>query len=259
MNRSARMAYRFAPRAPAPSEGARRRKANAWKTTEGGIGIRSGTLAIVGRGSDGRRLGVAVAASLPAVGAFCPLARGGTGALTVQGVVLPPMRRRLMDLLAEHLPPDEALARALEADPGRQVRQVALLDRDGRAAAFTGEGVPGFAGHRTGADWAVAGSHLASLEVLDAMAGAFAEAPSQDLGERLMRALEAGQRAGGDERGIRSAALQVVDRDGYPYLDLRVDDHDAALGELRRLLERQAERFLPGYEAWIASLTSGEG
>jgi uncharacterized Ntn-hydrolase superfamily protein len=217
-----------------------------------------GTFAIVGRGSDGRRLGVAVAAALPAVGAFCPAVRAGVGAVSVQGQVHPLLRERVLDLLAEGVAADEALSRVLQGDGGREARQIVALGRLGPAAAQSGEGVAGFAGHRQGTEWAVAGSHLGRLDVLDAMAAAFADAPSHDLPERLMRALEAGQREGGDARGERSAAIVVADREGYPYLDLRVDDHPAPVDELRRLVNLQVERFLPGYEAWRSAL-SGEG
>ncbi len=169
------------------------------------------------------------------------------------------MRRRLLHLLADGVEPEEAVARALEGDPGREARQIALIGRTGPGAAATGAGVAGFCGHRVGGDFATAGSHLASPDVLDAMAAAFAGAPAQDLPERLMRALEAGERAGGEVRAVRSAALLVVDQDGYPYADLRVDDGAEALAELRRLLDLHAERFLPGYEAWVASLTAKGG
>lgn len=216
--------------------------------------MRTGTFSIVGRGSDGRRLGVALAAYLPAAGAFCSAARAGVGAVAVQGQAHPLLRDHALALLADGASAEEALARVRERDPGRDTRQIALIDRFGRTAAATGEGVAGFAGDRAAADCAVAASHLGTLEVLDAMAQAFADTPSQDLPERLVRALDAGRRAGGDARGVRSAAVLVVDRDGYPYVDLRVDDHASPVDELRRLVDLQGERFLPGYDAWVESL-----
>ena len=221
--------------------------------------MESGTFAIVGRSSDGRRLGVAVAAALPAAGAFCLAARAGVGAVSVQGQVQPALRARLLDLMAEGVAAEEALARIWQADAGRERRQVLALGRTGPATAATGEGVAGFAGSATGSDCAAAGSHLAHADVPGAMAAAFEGSPSSDLPERLMRALEAGGRAGGDARGTHSAAILVVDRDGYPYLDLRVDEHSAPLAELRRLVDHQAEHFLPGYEAWLKALEAEGG
>jgi uncharacterized Ntn-hydrolase superfamily protein len=221
--------------------------------------VESGTFAIVAHDASSRRLGVAVAAALPGVGAYCPDARAGVGAVSVQGQVHPALRRRLLDIVADGVPAEEALDRVWEGDAGRDRRQIVLVDREGRVAAATGEGVAGFCGHRLAAGAAAAGGHLASPEVLEAMDAAFADAPAQDLGERLVRALEAGERQGGDRRGAQSAVLLVVDRDGYPYVDLRVDGHPGAVAELRRLYDSHAERVLPGYAAWVRSLTGEEG
>jgi uncharacterized Ntn-hydrolase superfamily protein len=212
------------------------------------------TFSIVARADDGARIGVAACGSLPAVGAFCPAARPGVGAVCVQGVVQPLWRRRVLELLAEGVGAEEAVERVLATDPGRDVRQLAAVGRKGPAAAWTGEGVAGFAGQRTGDGYAVIGTHLAAEAALDAMAQAFVDSPAHDLPERLMRALEAAVAAGGDRRGDVSASLLVVDRDGYRYVDLRVDEHRAPVAELRRLVDLQAERFLPGYVAWVQAL-----
>jgi uncharacterized Ntn-hydrolase superfamily protein len=223
------------------------------------MAVRTDTFAIVARSAETGRLGVAVCASLPAVGAYVPAARAGVGAVAVQGAADPALRRRLLDRLAEGLDAEEALERELADDPGRDARQVAVIGRNGRAAAWTGEGVTGYAGHRAGPEAAVVGSHLAAPEVLAAMDRAFSQSSAHDLPERLMRALEAAAAQGGDARGHRSAALQVVDVDGYPYADLRVDEHPRPLEELRRLVDLAAERILPGYGAWVASLRRGGG
>lgn len=214
----------------------------------------SGTVAVVARDADSKSLGVAVLAALAGVGAYCPGARAGVGALSLQGEVAPQLRARLLDLLADGMGAEEALSRVWEADPSRERRQVALIDARGGAAAATGEGVEGHAGHLVGDGLVVAGGHLVAMDVLDRAKEAFEAAVTEDLPERLMRALEAAANAGGDQRGQRSAALLVVRHEGFPYADLRVDDDAEAVRALRRLLDHHAERFLPGYEAWVDAL-----
>lgn len=221
--------------------------------------MHSYTLSIVGRDENSGHVGVALCASLPAAGAFLASARAGVGAVAVQGAVHPVLRQRLLDALAEGRDADSAMAEALAGDGGRETRQVALVDARGGAAAFTGEAVRGFAGHRFGPGYAIVGSYLARLAVIDAMEVAFRDGPALafQLPQRLLRALEAGLAAGGDSRGHKSAALLVAAIDGYPFVDLRVDEHGDPVAELRRIHDLEAERFMPGYEAWVESLREG--
>ena len=133
----------------------------------------------------------------------------------------------------------------LRRDPLRQVRQLGVVDAQGRDAVYTGSDCPAWAGHLTGSGYTVQGNTLTGEGTIAAMAQAFEADPGADLPERLMRALEAGQAAGGDRRGRQSAALYVVGREEYPYLSLRVDAHAEPVAELRRVLEIARAQLLP--------------
>jgi uncharacterized Ntn-hydrolase superfamily protein len=128
-----------------------------------------------------------------------------------------------------------------DADEGRARRQLGVVDAKGRAATFTGEGCMSWAGGRTGVGYAAQGNILVSAETVDALADTFESTAGKPLALRLLDALDAAQAAGGDKRGQQSAALLVVERDGgYAGLsdvlvDLRVDDHERPLEELRRI------------------------
>ena len=132
------------------------------------------------------------------------------------------------------------MRRLTDADDGRDQRQLGVVDRDGRAATFTGSACHDWAGGRTGAGYAAQGNILVSAETVDALAETF-ERSTGPLAERLLQGLAAAQKAGGDSRGQQSAAVLVVERDGgYAGLsdsvvDLRVDDHERPVQELRRL------------------------
>lgn len=208
------------------------------------------TFSIVARDPRAGELGVAVQSRFLAVGAVVPWARAGVGAVATQAWANPTFGPRGLELLAQGEAPEAALARLLEGDPGRERRQVALLDAQGRAAAHTGKECLPWAGAVTGEDFACLGNILAGEEVVRAMARAFRET-SGDLGDRLLAALEAGQAAGGDLRGRQSAALLVVrEGAGYGgltdrYRDLRVDDHPEPIRELRRIYELHRRTFPP--------------
>ena len=143
---------------------------------------------------------------------------------------------------------EEVVRRLTEADDGRDERQLGVVDAQGRGATFTGSACHDWAGGRTGPGYAAQGNILVSGETVDALAESF-EASSGPLAERLLEALAAAQAAGGDKRGQQSAALIVVERDGgYAGLsdslvDLRVDDHEAPIEELRRLYGLHQQLF----------------
>lgn len=186
-------------------------------------------------------LGVAVASKFPAVGAMVPWAKAGVGAVATQAAAnleFGPQGIKMMEL---GFSPQEALDQLIENDPGRDDRQVGLVDVHGRAAAWTGPKCFAFAGHVVGPNFSVQGNILTGRPVLEAMAQTFTST-SGPLAERLMAALEAGDAAGGDRRGRESAALLVVRKGagyggvGDRWIDLRVDDHPQPVAELRRLL-----------------------
>jgi uncharacterized Ntn-hydrolase superfamily protein len=202
------------------------------------------TWSIVARNDDGA-LGVAVASRFFAVGALCPYARGGVGAIATQALVNPAYGTAGLDLLASGYTPAHAIDALVAADPGRDARQVHAIDARGRTAAYTGSACIEWCGHRGGDGFSVAGNMLTDAGVLDACADVYAGHAHLVFAERLIVAMQAGEAAGGDKRGKQAAALRIVATEAYPVLDLRVDDHPDPLDELRRLYERSFERFQP--------------
>jgi len=186
-------------------------------------------------------LGVAVQSRFLGVGSVVPWARAGVGAVATQAWANVRYGEDGLALLAEGNDAPAAVAALTKGDADRERRQVGIVDAKGRAAAFTGKECLDWAGHRTGEGFSVQGNILVKKEVVDAMADAFVAAKGE-LADRLMEALEAGQRAGGDKRGMQSAALLVVRKNGGyggnndRYIDLRVEDHEKPIAELKRLL-----------------------
>ena len=208
------------------------------------------TFSIVARDPATGEIGVAVQSKFIAVGAVVPWARAGVGAVATQAWGNPTFGPRGLDLLSAGLAPKEVLERLLADDRGREKRQVGILDASGRAAIFTGKECQDWAGGVVGKDCACQGNILAGEGVVRSMARAFEEAKG-DLGDRMIAALEAGQGAGGDRRGMQSAALLVVrERGGYGgfwdrYRDLRVDDHPDPIAELKRIYALHRQVFPP--------------
>lgn len=194
------------------------------------------TFSIVGRDPERGMLGVAVATAHWAVGARVPYVRPRLAAIAVQAYAQPSLGYETLDLMAAlGWSGPEALRALLERDPGRDWRQVVLVDRDGRLAAHTGSRTAPWSGHRLGRECAAAGNMLRGEETVAAMVERFERRPELDLPDRLVEALVAGHEAGGDRRGQQSAAVYVAIREPAPYVDLRVDDHPAAVAELARL------------------------
>lgn len=201
------------------------------------------TFSIVAADPATGEVGVAVQSKYFAVGAVVPWAKAGVGAVATQAAGIAGYGPRILGLLEEGLAPAEALERALAGDPGRETRQLGAVSAAGVAAAFTGADCNEWAGHDLGPGFAVQGNILAGEDVVRELARAFRETEG-DLAERLVAALEAGQAAGGDRRGQQSAAV-IVERAGAGaggrlgldrICDLRVDDHERPIEELRRLL-----------------------
>ncbi len=187
-------------------------------------------------------LGVAVASKFLAVGSVVPWASAGVGAIATQALANVAYGPDGLEALAAGSDADSVLAGLIAADDGRPDRQVGVVDANGGAASHTGAGCLSWAGGRVADGVAIQGNILAGPEVVDAMSSAFGSV-SGPLPDRLLTALLAGDRAGGDARGRQSAALLVV-RAGGGYggatdrwIDLRVDDHDDPVVDLRRLLD----------------------
>ena len=194
-----------------------------------------GTFSITARCPRTGQVGVAVASKYLAVGAVVPFVQAGVGAVATQARGNPLFGPQGLDLMAQGLAPEEILRRFGANDAEWEFRQVHLIDAQGRSACHSGAETLEWSGHLTGRDSTVAGNILAGLEVLDAMLEAFQADADGPLAKRLLAALVAGDRAGGDRRGKQSAALLVADKEPYPIVNLRVDDHPDAPAELQRI------------------------
>jgi uncharacterized Ntn-hydrolase superfamily protein len=202
------------------------------------------TWSIVAR-DPGGAFGVAVASRFFAVGALCPYVKSGVGAVCTQALVNPHYGANGLDLLAKGTVPAEAIARLTGADEGREHRQLHMVDREGRTAAFTGSACIDWCGQRSGEGYSVAGNMLAGPAVLERTAAEYEKGAGLPFAERLLAALAAGEAAGGDKRGKQAAALLICTTEDYPFLDIRVDDHAEPIEELRRLYRRSLERYQP--------------
>ncbi len=193
---------------------------------------------MVARCPETSALGVCVATGVPAVGDRVPHVEVGVGAIATQGYTNVIYGVEGLKLLKRGFSPQKALEALLKEDSAEEMRQVIMIDHEGRVAAFTGREMPSWKGHLVGNDYVVAGNLLVGSGVVERMAEAFASSRG-DLAERLMLVLEAGQTAGGDRREAISAALLVAGEKTEPgfMLDLRVDEHGEPIRELRRMFE----------------------
>lgn len=204
------------------------------------------TFSIVARCPKALALGVCVSTAVPAVGSVVPHVEAKVGAIATQGQTNIFYGINGLKLLKMGFSPQTALDAMLKEDLKREKRQVAIIDKDGRTAAFTGKETLEWKGHLVGEDYVVAGNTLVGAQVIEAMAQTF-ENSKGDLAERLLKALESGQEAGGDRKGRASAALFVVDKQPLltrPFVDLRVDEHPNPVSELRRIWEDFKKLFL---------------
>ena len=191
---------------------------------------------------DNGDLGVAVQSKFIAVGAVVPWAIANVGAVATQATANVTYGPRALEMLQRGLTPTQVLEKLLTEDGESCTRQVAIVDSKGNVAVHTGTECMDWAGHVTGDGFSCQGNILAGRGVIESMAEAY-EHTKGDLIERLLAALTAGQRAGGDRRGQQSAALLIVrEKGGYEgftdrYVDLRVDDSSRPIEELRRIFK----------------------
>jgi uncharacterized Ntn-hydrolase superfamily protein len=210
-----------------------------------------GTFSIVARDPAAGELGMAVQSKALATGSRTITIKGGAAAIAHQSSSNPMYGTLGLELLASGLSPEQALELMVRGDEGRNTRQVGIVDASGRTAAWTGSEALDWKGHQCGRDFCAQGNTLTGPEVVQAIARSF-EASSGPLAERLIAALDAGQAAGGDARGMQAAALVIAKPLAGPAgfgdraIDLRVDDHRAPLTELRRLLNLTRSRRLVG-------------
>ncbi|MGD8237968.1 MAG: DUF1028 domain-containing protein [Armatimonadota bacterium] len=204
------------------------------------MGMIAATFSILGRDEETGHLGSAAASRYPAVGAVVPHFAIGVGAVNTQHSHHPPLAWKALELLREGAPPEEALKQILAGDARPESRQLLILDAQGQCAAHTGDRCAAAHHHVVAEDCVAAGNTLAAEAVIEAMVEAFLGSSGERLDVRLLRALEAGEEAGGDRRGKQAAAVRVMppSEDGWNErvcLDLRVDDHEEPIAELLRL------------------------
>lgn len=189
------------------------------------------TFSIVARCARTGQVGMAISSSSPAVAARCVHVRAGVGAVASQNVTDPALGPLILDRLAAGMGADAALRAVTAGRAFIDYRQLLVIDRDGATAIHSGAQVLGVWGEAKGAGCAAGGNLLANPGIPAAMIGEF-ETATGHLGERLMRALEAGLKAGGEAGPVRSAGLTVADRLSWPLIDLRIDWADDPIGML---------------------------
>jgi uncharacterized Ntn-hydrolase superfamily protein len=205
--------------------------------------------------------GVAVTTRVPFVGRAVPWVRVGVGAVATQAWTVVEYGPQGLDLLAQQVEPREAIERLLESDAGRERRQIGVVDMRGRTAAFTGKETSAWAGSRQGNGYTVQGNILVGRQVVDAVADHFESTAGtgMPLAERLILALEAGQRLGGDKRwgNFQSAAIRVADPKnpgrGGDHISLAIDvgEHSDPVAEMKRIYYATARRL--GHRAFSAT------
>jgi uncharacterized Ntn-hydrolase superfamily protein len=213
------------------------------------------TYSIVARNPETGQMGVAVQSHWYSVGPIVPWAEAGVGAVATQSIVEVSYGPLGLDLMRAGKSAPDALKSLLASDPQADYRQVAMIDAQGRVAAHTGALCIAEAGHQTGSQYSCQANLMLKNTVWGAMSKAY-EAATGDLADRLIAALEAAEKEGGDIRGRQSAAIIVVSgkRSGRPWedrvFDLRVEDHPNPVGELKRLihLKRAYDRMNKGDE-----------
>jgi uncharacterized Ntn-hydrolase superfamily protein len=216
------------------------------------------TYSIVGCDLEAKQWGVAVQSKFLAVGSVVPWAEPDAGAIATQAYANPSYGPNGLTLLREGLTASEVVERLTSEDEGRDERQLGVVDAQGGSASWTGSGCNDWAGHRTGTGYAAQGNILVGEETVSALATTFEANAHLSLVQRLIECLAAAQTAGGDRRGQQSASVLVVQRNGgYAGLsdilvDLRVDDHERPIQELRRIYGLHQRLFeISPREDWL--------
>jgi uncharacterized Ntn-hydrolase superfamily protein len=220
---------------------------------------RVATYSIVACDLEAEQWGVAVQSKFLSVGSVVPWAEPDVGAVATQAYANPRYGPQGLELLRSGKSAQDVVDELTAADEGRAQRQLGVVDAQGGSATFTGDECLDWAGGRTGEGYAAQGNILVSGATVDALAETFETSSGQRLDERLIDCLAAAQAAGGDSRGQQSASLLIVQRDGgYAGLsdivvDLRVDDHELPIEELRRLHGLHVEIYeATPREKWVA-------
>ncbi len=220
------------------------------------------TFSVIARCERTGMFGIAIATRPLAIGAKCPHLKAGIGGLVVQANGDPRFGPLGLSLLELGFAAPKVLHELEANDRYIEWRQIAVVDRDGNTAARTGNENEDWKGHVTRKNFVALGNRLTSERTVTSMLEVWEATPEQDLGERLTRCIEAGRDAGGQIAGQHSAALLVVNKKSYGWIDLRVDEHIEPIGELRRILElykplipyydtRPGQPDLPRDDIWL--------
>jgi uncharacterized Ntn-hydrolase superfamily protein len=202
------------------------------------------TWSIIARDSVTCQIGIAVATKFFAVGARVPHIAAGFGGVATQALVNPYYGIDGVKLLRDGNSPHDIVKTLISADAGRESRQLHVMDASGRIAAHTGSECVEWCGHIEGNGFSIAGNMLAGAAVLDDTAKVYQANGALPFARRLIAAMRAGEKAGGDKRGKQSAALLIHGSEEWSDLDLRVDDHTDPLAELERLEQVSRERWV---------------
>jgi uncharacterized Ntn-hydrolase superfamily protein len=202
------------------------------------------TWSIIARDNATGQFGIAVATKFFAVGARVPHIAAGFGGVATQALVNPYYGIDGVKLLRGGREPHDIINTLIAADPGRESRQLHIMDADGRIASHTGHDCVDWCGHIEGKSLSIAGNMLAGAQVLDDTAKAYLANENLPFAQRLIAAMRSGEAAGGDKRGKQSAALLIHGEEEWSDLDLRVDDHVDPLTELERLEQVSRERWV---------------
>ncbi len=203
------------------------------------LGIERNTYTIIGRCPRTGQLGVGIATHSLAVGGYCPCVKAGIGAVSSQAYADPRLVPSMIELLKSGKSAKEVISELAGLDEYFEYRQIGIVDLKGNSAVHSGQEATAWAGSITGDGYVVTGNCLANEHVVQAMSRAFEHSINKELPERLLRTIEAGRNAGGQSKPYmeRSAALIVHAHEDYPMIDLRVDVHNDAVTELRRVYE----------------------
>lgn len=203
------------------------------------------TFSIIARCAETGQFGVAATTGVPAVGKLLTHAEAGIGAVATQARVNPYLGIDGLAYLRRSMRARNVRDRLAEEDPAPENRQFAVIDSHGDTAVWTGDDCLDWAGSIEGDGYSLQGNRLVDANVLAAAAASYEEAAGQPLADRLLAAIVAGDLAGGDRKGERSATIYVVDGEAYPLWDIRVDEHDEPVRELQRLHEVFGREVIP--------------
>ena len=201
-------------------------------------------------------MGGAAASCFPGLGAFSPYIRLSRGVIASQGWVNPFLNEEVMGRIERGESAESALHQALQEDKGAQLRQISVVDYKGNTAAFTGSENDPVKLHVRGDGYVIAGNILTGKDVIYEMEKAFLNSKGP-LADRLMSAMLAADRCGGDRRGKQAAVIRVDKVQGFPYIDFRVDDDPNAVMKLNEIYEKNKQHIFDAYDEWVENVRQG--